>query len=149
MTTVLNAAGEGVELVSPDATFTVKAVEGQTGGFDLFEVDLPRGPTVPPHATPWGVTFYVLHGRTAVLVDGEVHDLGPGSTLTIPPGAHHTLTVHTPHVKLLAISPTDRMRRFFVDVDAAVPPGTPLAEAAGALGAIAARHGVTVQDWPS
>lgn len=147
MTTVLNAAGEGVELVSPDATFTVKAGVTETGGFELFEVDVPRGPTVPPHATPWGVTFYVLSGRTAVLLDGEVQDLGPGSTLTIPSGTPYTFTVHTPYLKLLAISPTDRMSRFFRDVDAAVPPGTPLAEAAGTLVEIAGRHGVTVQDW--
>ncbi|XVV02562.1 cupin domain-containing protein [Actinosynnema sp. CA-248983] len=149
MTTLLNAAGEGVELVSPDATLTVKADLAQTGGFELFEVDVPRGPTVPPHATPWGVTFYILHGRTAVLVDGEVHDLGPGSTLTIPPGTMYTFTVHTPYVKLLAICPTDQMRRFFVDVDAALPPGTPLADAFGPLAEIADRHGVTLQDWPS
>ncbi|WP_236594895.1 hypothetical protein [Saccharothrix sp. 6-C] len=28
------------------------------GAYELFEVDAPRGPTVPPHATPWA-TFTV------------------------------------------------------------------------------------------
>jgi hypothetical protein len=38
------AAGEGAELVAPDAVLTVKIDAGHTDGhYELFEVDAPRG----------------------------------------------------------------------------------------------------------
>jgi quercetin dioxygenase-like cupin family protein len=150
MKTHLSSAGEGFELNSPDAKITVKVDAGHTdGAYELFEVDAPRGPTTPPHGTPWAKAYYVLHGRMAVLVDGEVYDVGPGASITIPPGASHTFTVHSPSVKFLAISLTDAMGRFFRDVDRAVPAGTPLGAAAPVLQDVVGRHGITVGEWPS
>lgn len=140
-------AGEGLELNSPDAMVTVKVdAEHTDGAYELFEVDAPRGPTVPPHSTPWAKSYYVLHGRMAVFVNGEIYDLGPGSSITIPPNAMHTFTVHTPSVKFLAVSLTDTMGRFFRDVDRAVPSGTPLEEAAPLLQEVVERHGITLQE---
>ncbi|WP_228685209.1 cupin domain-containing protein [Amycolatopsis thermoflava] len=77
---------EGQELHSPDAIITVKAGAEHTGAYELFEVDAPRGPAVPPHGTPWPKAYYVLHGRMAVLVDGEIHDLGRARPSRCPPG---------------------------------------------------------------
>jgi quercetin dioxygenase-like cupin family protein len=146
--THISSAGEGLELFSPDATVTVKIDAKHTdGAFEMFEVDAPRGPTVPPHGTPWSKAFYVLHGRMAVLVDGELHDLGPGSSITIPADVLHTFTVHTPSVKFLAVSLTDGMGRFFRDVDASVPRGTALDEAAPLLADVVGRHGITLREW--
>ncbi|ONI80277.1 hypothetical protein ALI22I_43725 [Saccharothrix sp. ALI-22-I] len=150
MKTHLSTTGDGFELNSPDAKITVKVDAAHTdGAYELFEVDAQRGPTMPPHREPWAKTYYVLHGRMAVLVDGEVYDLGPGSSLAIPAGALNTFTVHTPSVQFLAISLTDALGRFFHDVDQAVPAGTPLEEAAERLPDLAARHGVTLGEWPS
>ncbi|CRK57553.1 Uncharacterized conserved protein, contains double-stranded beta-helix domain [Alloactinosynnema sp. L-07] len=150
MKTHLSTAGEGQELDSSDAKVTVKVdAEHTDGAYELFEVDAPRGPTVPPHGTPWPKSFYILHGRMAVYVDGEIYDVGPGASITIPPGAMHTFTVHTPSVKFLAISLTDAMGRFFRDVDQTVPPGTPLEQAAPLLRDIVGRHGLTLSEWPS
>ncbi len=144
----LSIPGEGLELDSPDAKVTVKVdAEHTDGAYELFEVDAPRGPTVPPHGTPWAKSYYVLHGRIAVFVDGEIYDMGPGSSITIPPEAMHTFTVHTPSVKFLAVSLTDAMGRFFRDVDRAVPSGTPLEEAAPLLQEVVGRHGITLQEW--
>ncbi len=139
---------EGQELHSPDAIITVKAGAEHTGAFELFEVDAPRGPAVLPHGTPWPKAYYVLHGRMAVLVDGEIHDLGPGASITVPAGGMHTFTVHTPSVKYLAFSPGAQMGRFFRDVDQAVPAGTPMTEAAPLLTEVLHRQGITLQDWP-
>ncbi|MFF5987697.1 cupin domain-containing protein [Prauserella flavalba] len=149
MTTMyLSGAGEGAELDSPDATVTVKVGAEHTGGaYELFEIDAPRGPTVPPHRTPWLVTHYVLHGRMGVFVDGEIHDLGPGASVTIPAGTPHTFTVHTPSVRFLALSTGEAMSRFFRDVHETVPRGTPLEKAAELLGEVVARHGVTLAEW--
>ncbi|MCE6995202.1 cupin domain-containing protein [Saccharothrix sp. S26] len=150
MRTHSSTAGEGFELNSPDAKVMVKVDAAHTdGAYELFEVDAPRGPTVPPHVTPWAKAYYVLHGRMAVLVDGEVHDLTPGSSIAIPPDAAHTFTVHSPSVRFLAISLTDAMGRFFRDVDRSVPAGTPLHDAAPLLREVVERHGITMGEWSS
>lgn len=142
MTIHLTTAGEGPELDTQDATVTVKASAAATGGYELFEVDAPRGPAVPPHADPWDKGFYVLHGRLTVCLDGELHDLGPGAFVHIPAGMPNTFTVHTPHAKFLVVTPDDAMSRFFREIDGTVPSGTAWPDAVPLLGDIASRHGV-------
>lgn len=129
--TMMTTAGEGEELTAPDAKITVRVAGEQNGGaYELFEVDAPRGEATPPHRTPWAKVYYVLHGRMAVLLDGELHDLSSGDAIAIPPGALHTFTVHTPSVQFLAFSVGDGMGAFFRDLSA------------NGLDAVA-RHGVT------
>jgi quercetin dioxygenase-like cupin family protein len=132
--THFSAPGEGPELDSTDARITVKVGAEHTGGaYELFEVDAPRGPSVPPHTEPWAKSFYVLHGRITVYADGELHDLGPGASISIPAGVRNTFTVHTPSAKFLAVALTGAMGRFFRDVDQAPPERLP---------EIASRHGI-------
>jgi quercetin dioxygenase-like cupin family protein len=132
--THFSTIGDGLELDAPDAKITVKIDAAHTdGAYELFEVDAPRGPTVPPHGTPWAKSYYVLHGRMGVLVDGEMFDMAPGSSITIPPNAMHTFTVHTPTVKFLAISLTDAMGKFHRELE-----GTTNVEE------LAAQHGITL-----
>ncbi|WP_033293539.1 cupin domain-containing protein [Amycolatopsis jejuensis] len=141
----LRSAGDGPELDTKDATVTVKAAAADTGGYELFEVDAPRGPTVPPHTDPWDKGFYVLHGRLTVYVDGELHDLGPGAFVHIPAGTPNTFTVHTPSAKFLVVTPNDGMGRFFREIDGTVPDDAPWT----LLGDIAARHGVRFEEKAS
>jgi quercetin dioxygenase-like cupin family protein len=117
MMTTMSTAGDGEELTVPDAKITVRISGEHTGGaYELFEVDAPRGEAAPPHRTPWPKTYYVLHGRMAVLLDGELHDLSPGDAIVIPPGAPHTFTVHTPSVQFLAFAVGEAMSAFFRDL---------------------------------
>ena len=140
------AAGEGVEYSAPDAVLTVKIdAEHTAGSYELFEVDAPRGPATPPHRTGWGKAYYVLHGRMVVQVEDEGHDLGPGSSITIPPGALHTFTVLSPTVGFLVVSLTGAMGRFHADLAAAVPAGRPVDECMDEIGRVLARHDVTIE----
>jgi quercetin dioxygenase-like cupin family protein len=140
--------GEGRELTLPDAVITVKIdAEHTDGQYELFEVDAPRGPTTPLHRTGWGKAYYVLNGRMIVRVGDEAFDLGPGSAITIPPGALHTETVLSPTVKYLAVGLTRAMGRFFADLDATVPHGHPIEEIAQSLQDVLARHDVTVASF--
>ena len=101
------AAGEGIELTAPDAVLTVKIDGDHTDDhYELFEVDAPRGPATPLHRTGWAKAYYVLHGRMIVQVEDEAFDLGPGSSITIPPAASHTFTVLSPTTKFLAVCMT-------------------------------------------
>ncbi|SFW80342.1 cupin domain-containing protein [Amycolatopsis australiensis] len=132
--THFSAPGEGPELDSKDAMITVKVGAEHTGdAYEVFEVDAPRGPSVPPHADPWAKSFYVLHGRITVYAGGELHDLGPGASISIPAGTPNTFTVHTPSAKFLAVCLSGGMGRFFRDVDQATPDRIP---------EIAGRHGI-------
>ena len=116
---MMTTAGEGDVLTVPDATITVRVSGKDTAGaYELFEVDAPRGEAAPPHRTPWAKAYYVLHGRMAVYLDGELFDLSPGDAVTIPPNASHTFTVHTPSVQFLAFAVGEGMGAFFADLSA-------------------------------
>jgi quercetin dioxygenase-like cupin family protein len=142
------AAGEGVELATGDAIVTVKIDGAHTDdNYELFEIDAPRGPTTPPHSEGWAKAFYVLNGRIIVQVEDEAVDLGPGSSITIPPGALNTFTVLTPTAKFLALSLTGGMGRFFADLDATVPHGRTEEEVGQQLQKVLSRHDVTIPDF--
>jgi quercetin dioxygenase-like cupin family protein len=142
------AAGEGPELNAPDAVVTVKIDAGHTDDqYELFEVDAPRGPATPPHRTGWAKAYYVLTGRMIVQVEDEGFDLGPGSAITIPPGALHTETVLSPSTRYLALGLTGAMGRFLADLDAKVPRGRPIQEVAQPLREVLARHDVTLASF--
>lgn len=142
-------AGDGVELASPDAVLTVKVgAESTADQYELFEVMAPRGPATPLHRTGWDKTYYVLHGRMIVQVGDEGYDLGPGCSLAIPANALHTFTVLTPSTTFLVMSLTGAMGRFHADLDAAVPRGRSIQDAAAELQAVLARHPVTLEGVP-
>ncbi len=141
----LSGAGEGDELIAPDAVLTVKIDAGHTDGhYELFEIDAPRGPATPPHRTGWGKAYYVLYGRMIVQIESEGFDVGPGSSITIPPAALHTFTVLSPTVKFLVVSLTGAMGRFHADLDTSVPHGRPIEETAQEIRQVLGRHEVTV-----
>ena len=140
-----SAAGEGVELAAPDAVLTVKVDAAHTDDqYELFEVDAPRGPATPLHRTGWGKAYYVLQGRMIVQVEAEAIELGPGSSISIPPGALHTFTVLSPSTTFLVLSLTGAMGRFHADLDAAVPRGRAVEEVMADIQQVLGRHDVTM-----
>jgi quercetin dioxygenase-like cupin family protein len=144
------AAGEGLELTAPDAVLTIKIDAGHTDDqYELFEMDAPRGPATPLHRTGWAKAYYVLNGRMIVQVEDEAFDLGPGSSITIPPGALHTFAVLSPTSKFLTVSLTGAMGRFFADLDATVPRGRPVEEVAEQIQQVLGRHDVSVAGFGS
>jgi hypothetical protein len=79
-----------------------------------------------------------------VEVEAEGFDLGPGSSIAIPPGSPHTFTVLSPTTKFLVVSLTGAMGRFHADLDATVPYGRPIEETAPQVQQVLGRHDVTV-----
>ena len=138
-------AGEGIELASPDAVLTVKVDARHTDdSYEVFEVDAPRAPATPLHRTGWGKAYYVLHGRMIVQVDDNAFDLGPGSSVAIPPEALHTFTVLSPSTRFLVVSLTGAMGRFHADLHASVLRNRPFEEVTTQLQQVLGRHEVTV-----
>ena len=141
--------GEGEELYTVDATVTVKCRAADTGGtYEVFEVDVPRGPVVPAHREPWAKAFYVLHGRMAVQAGETSYELRPGGFITVPPGMANTFEVLSPSVKFLAFSLGAGMGDFFADVDRGAARDASFAELAPQLRELTARHGVTFAEQP-
>jgi hypothetical protein len=79
-----------------------------------------------------------------VQVEAEGFELGPGSSITIPPGALHTFTVLSPTTKFLVVSLTGAMSRFHADLDATVPHGRQIEDAMREIRQVLSRHDVTV-----
>ena len=71
-------------------------------------------------------------------------DLGPGSSVAIPPEALHTFTVLSPSTRFLVVSLTGAMGRFHADLHASVPRNQPLEEVTTQLQQVLGRHRVTV-----
>lgn len=139
-------AGDGVELHAPDATVTVKVDSAHTDdSYEIFEVTAPRLDPTPLHRTGWAKTYYVLQGRIVVQVEDEGFDLGPGSSVAIPPHALHTFTVLSPTATFLVFSLTGAMGRFHADLDASVPRDRPIPEVMGDILQVLSRHDVTVE----
>lgn len=139
-------AGEGTELTAPDAVLTIKIDAADTDdGYELFEVDAPRGPATPLHRTAWPKAYYLLHGRMIVQVEDRAIELAPGAVITIPPDAWHTFTVLSPTVRFLVISLTGAMSRFHADLQQAVADG---ATAGPELATVLAKHRVTLAADP-
>jgi hypothetical protein len=81
----------------------------------------------------------------SVQVDGQTFDLDPGASIAIPPDALHTFRVQTPSVRFLVFALTGGMGRFHADLDASVPRGRPAEEILPEIGAVLARHKVTLE----
>ena len=138
-------AGAGLGLGAPDAVLPVKIHAGHTDDhYELIEVDAPRGPTTPLHRTGWAKAYYVLTGRMIVQVEDEAFDLGPGSSITIPPAALLTFTVLSPATKFLVMCMTGAMGRFQADLHTCVPRDRPIEEVVQQLQEVLARHDVMV-----
>jgi quercetin dioxygenase-like cupin family protein len=71
--------------VRPGVTRRVFTGEGATLAFTT----LAPGHEPRPHAHPHEQIVHILAGRCRFTVGDEVAELGPGSTLLVPPGVEH------------------------------------------------------------
>ncbi len=81
----------------------------------LAEASLPDGSSTDRH---WHrdseELYFILEGRGAMEVDGEVRDVGPGDAVLIPPGAWHQITATGPLRFLCCCAPPYRHEDTFM-----------------------------------
>ncbi len=136
--------GAGARLNTVDSFATVKIGAADTDDqYELFEVEAPQGPGVPPHRHPWAEAYYVLEGTMDVRVGGRVLNLEPGASVTVPPNAIHTIEATSPNVRFLAFSQTPGTGRLFQDLDDTIPAGEPDEATIALIVEVANRNGVT------
>ena len=82
-----------------------KAFSGETCTLALHQL-LP-GHEPRPHHHPFEQVVYVIAGEMDFHVDGEVHRLGPGGVIAIPPDVMHhaVVTSDVPAVSLDVFTP--------------------------------------------
>lgn len=79
---------EGVEMSTPVAV----RVLAETDQLLLLETEMPAGVGSPLHVHEHQSVGYVVSGHVRLVVDGEVHELGPGDGFFHPIGAKHSMT---------------------------------------------------------
>ena len=93
-------------------------VDGTKGAKSLSVAEVTVGPggRVPNHTHPTEEAMVVLEGKLeAVLGDGAV-EVGPGETVLAPAGIRHGFVNRSRGTaKLMAIFPTSKVERTFVD----------------------------------
>lgn len=77
-----------------DHTFVKVAAADSGGAFALMEDNLKREFSLGLHLhRQHAETFYILEGRVDFFVDGDWMTAPPGTTIHIPPGVPHALTL--------------------------------------------------------
>lgn len=69
----------------------LKKVLLSTPTLQVVQLHLAAGKQIPPHSAPGEITVQLLHGRVSFHVDGQMHDLIPGTLLYVAAGETHWL----------------------------------------------------------
>ena len=67
-------------------------------GVYVWETQHDHGFRMEPESHAFAEVFYVLDGAGAFVIDGAVHECGPGDVVIVPPGARHA--IEDPHAPL-------------------------------------------------
>jgi mannose-6-phosphate isomerase-like protein (cupin superfamily) len=85
----------------PDGSLydVIESAADSAGARSEMQITLPPNPaTPPPHIHPGqSETCTVIHGALDVLINREWRTLGPGESLSIPPGTVHTFRNRSGH----------------------------------------------------
>jgi uncharacterized cupin superfamily protein len=88
--------------------------------------------------------LYVLAGELRVEVDGDMHDLVPGATVTLPAGIPNTFTVTSDTARFLAVTAGTGASRFFADFARSVQADRPVRDLMPDIQSVTRRHGVSI-----
>ncbi|HUE73111.1 MAG TPA: cupin domain-containing protein [Pirellulaceae bacterium] len=93
MTTFLAPASQLLQLGQPGITPEVplKSVLLSTPTLQIVQLHLSAGKEIPPHSAPGEITVQLMRGRVSFHVDGQTHDLIPGTLLYVAAGQEHSL----------------------------------------------------------
>jgi quercetin dioxygenase-like cupin family protein len=122
-------------------------VSGQdtAGTFAVMETEATRGHGSPMHVHRHDCeVFLVLEGTLRVVVDGQVHEVGPGCAAVLPAGRPHGFVVTSATARYLAVHHGPAFEQF---VTAAAGEGDEIPDPAR-LAEIAAAHGIEIVGPP-
>lgn len=93
MTTFLAPASQLLQLGQPGVAPEVplKRVLLSTPTLQVVQLHLSAGKEIPPHSAPGEITVQLMRGRVSFHVDGQTHDLVPGTLLYVAARQEHSL----------------------------------------------------------
>lgn len=100
--------------------FIWKVTGSDTDGvLDMGELVVEPGIAVPEHIHHRNdETFYILEGRLSLAVEGDVHDLEPGSFVFVPRGVRHMWrNVEAERARILLTFTPGGMDGYFAEVN--------------------------------
>lgn len=80
---------EALPVASSEAFSAWKMYEGK--GIQVVHILVPPGGSIPAHATPQDVLFYVLEGHGIFVVGGDEKWFGPHTLIVSPQGLPHAV----------------------------------------------------------
>ena len=123
-------------------------------GLTLIEHHMAEGFVVPLHIHgDEDESFYILEGEVRMQIDGEVHLLTSGNSLTVPGGTPHSFRVVSREARFLSITtgPFEAMIRSLARPaasDGLPPQVAPTDDEVAALVATCAAHGIEFKGPP-
>jgi quercetin dioxygenase-like cupin family protein len=87
----MNPTRSLVDLVAYETGSVVShaLIKKETGTVTLFAFDAGEG--LSEHTAPFEALVVVLDGETDITIDGTLHHVGAGETITLPAGRPHAL----------------------------------------------------------
>jgi quercetin dioxygenase-like cupin family protein len=131
------------------AEFLIHTTSAATDGrLVVAEAQVPEGASAPLHRHPDEIeTFVLTSGRASFLVDGRVHEVRAGESITVPGGAAHSYLAHEPSSWVLVLTGATRFDEF-VRQAAELSAGRPGPPDPAQLGPVAAAHGIELLGPP-
>jgi quercetin dioxygenase-like cupin family protein len=133
-------------IVTPaDGRWLVLVTGDRTGGrFSALEIRVLQGAEPPRHVhSREDEVVYVIEGHVTFTLEDERLDGPAGSSLVLPRGKEHTLSVETPEARLLVLLLPAGLEGWVLDLDRQ-DANVPDEQAVERLVASAARYGVAI-----
>ncbi|MBK8648518.1 MAG: cupin domain-containing protein [Gemmatimonadetes bacterium] len=103
---VLDLAHEHAQMTAllPDKHGRTARTILKSGALRLTLISLAPGGALPDHAASGPITVQAIEGRMQFAVDGVVHDLGPGSIISVGAHVRHAVTTEAGVTFLLTVA---------------------------------------------
>jgi quercetin dioxygenase-like cupin family protein len=96
---------------------SILADHNQTGSYEIFVHDAPKGAGPPPHVHPWDEAFYVLEGEVEFSCGNVQKKLAAGGFVHVPAGTVHAFRYATSTSRILGVTSGPGAAATFAAID--------------------------------
>lgn len=151
--TIAHKQGEGDAIWMLGGLYEVLVSSDETNGATtVMQFTIPVGAGPPLHSHDQAESVYVVEGRLTYHLGGEMIEVGPGSSVYIPPGAHETFEPKETARVVITYTPGG-IDKFFAEAGEPaprreIPPPPSSPPDVDRLAQIGARYGLHIEGPP-